>query len=189
MSSASEAINAAYRVLGLEPDSDYASVRSAFRSKVKAVHPDHVEPTAETLSRLQILLKAHEILKVCAPRQMDLVLTPDEARAGGLRTVDLDGRSAMMRVPPITKTGAVLVPIGEPVWRVRILVRDPMADCAADEGPAERAAREEKARKLAEAQAREKANENAGLLTAFYERFVKASPAARFARWVRKAAA
>ena len=70
-----------------------------------------------------------------------------------------------------------------------ILVRDPMADCAAEEGPAGRAAREEKARKLAEAEARRQANENAGLLASFYERFVKASPAARFARWVRKAAA
>ncbi|MGP1275104.1 MAG: J domain-containing protein [Caulobacterales bacterium] len=189
MSSASEAILAAYRVLGLEPDSDYASVKSAFRARVKAVHPDHVEPTAETLSRLQILLKAHEILKVCAPRQIDLVITPDEARVGGLRTIDLDGRSAMMRVPPVTKTGAMVVPIGEPSWRVRILVRDPMADCDAEEGPAERAAREEKARKLAEADARREAEESAGLLTTFYERFVKASPAARFARWVRRSAA
>jgi hypothetical protein len=189
MSSASEAIFAAYRVLGLEPDSDYASVKSAFRAKVKAVHPDHVEPTAETLSRLQILLKAHEILKVCAPRQIDLVLTPEEARVGGLRTVELDDRSAMMRVLPFSKTGAIVIPIGEPAWRVRILVRDPMADCAADEGPAERAAREEKARKLAEADARREAAENAGLLSAFYEKFVKASPAARFARWVRKSAA
>ncbi|MFC4724432.1 J domain-containing protein [Glycocaulis abyssi] len=189
MSSASEAINAAYRVLGLEPGSNYAAVKSAFRAKVKAVHPDHVEPTADTLSRLQILLKAHEILKMCAPRQVDIVMTPEEARVGGLRTVDLDGRSAMMRVLPFSKTGAIVVPIGEPAWQVRILVRDPMADCTADEGPAERAAREEKARKLAEAEARAKANENAGLLTAFYERFVKASPAVRFARWVRKNAA
>lgn len=189
MSNAHDAIFAAYRVLGLEPDSDYAAVKSAFRQKVKSVHPDHVAPTPATLARLQVLLKAHEILKVCAPRQIDLVLTPDEARAGGLRTVDLEGRSAMMRVPPVSKTGALVSPIGEPGWRVRILVRDPMADCSADEGPAERAAREAKARQLADAEARAEANANAGLLTEFYERFVKATPAARFARWVRGNAA
>lgn len=189
MSSAPEAILAAYRVFGLEPDADYDSVKSAFREKVKKVHPDHTPPTPDTLKHLQILLKAHEILKICAPRMCDLIVTPEEARVGGLRTVELGERSAMMRLPPLSRTNDLIVPIGEPMWRVRLLVRDPMADCSAEEGPAERAAREEKARKLAEAEARAKANENAGLLSTFYERFVKASPAARFARWVRKGAA
>lgn len=189
MSSAPEAILAAYRVFGLEPDADYDSVKSAFREKVKKVHPDHTPPTPDTLKHLQILLKAHEILRVCAPRMCDLVVTPEEARVGGLRTIELGDRSAMMRMPPLSRTNDLIVPIGEPMWRVRLLVRDPMADCSAEEGPAERAAREEKARRLAEAEARAKANENAGLLSTFYERFVKASPAARFARWVRKSAA
>ncbi len=189
MSSAPEPILAAYRVFGLEPDADYDSVKAAFREKVKKVHPDHTPPTPDTLKHLQILLKAHEILRVCAPRMCDLVVTPEEARVGGLRTIELGDRSAMMRLPPLSRTNDLVIPIGEPLWRVRILVRDPMADCTAEEGPAERAAREEKARKLAEAEARRKANESAGMLSNFYERFVKASPAARFARWVRKSAA
>lgn len=182
-----DAILAAYRVFGLEGDEDFDTVRSAFRRLVKAVHPDTAaDSSKETLARLQRMLKAYEVLRVYAPRFHELVITPEEARAGGLRTITVGDRSTMVRVPPYAKTGAVVVPVGDSNWRVRIVVRDITVDGGLEVGKAEREARERKRRELEEMKAREAAEESAGLLRAFCDMFVKSSPASRLANWVRK---
>lgn len=183
-----DAIIAAYRVFGLEGDEDFDTVRSAFRRLVKSVHPDTAaDSTKQTLARLQRMLKAYEVLRMYAPRFHELVMTPEEARAGGLRTVMVGDRNTMIRIPPYAKTGAVVIPVGDPNWRVRIVVRDVTVDGGAEVGTAEREARERKKRELEEMKAREAADESAGLLQAFCDMFVKSSPAARLANWVRKA--
>lgn len=183
-----DAILAAYKVFGLEGDEDFDIVRSKFRKVVKAVHPDTASEgdSRELANQLQRMLKAYEVLRMYAPRYEELALTPEEARKGGLRTVTIGDRNAMIRIPPYAKTGNIVVPVGDPTWRVRILVRDHMVDGNEDEGPAERQTREKKQRELAAMQAREDADHSAGMLSAFYDRFVKESPAARFANWIRK---
>ena len=94
MSHKHDAILAAYRVFGLEGDEDFDTVRSAFRQRVKSVHPDTSgETTKDTVVRLQRMLKAYEVLRMYAPRFHELVLTPEEARAGGLRTIQVGDRT------------------------------------------------------------------------------------------------
>lgn len=182
-----DAILAAYRVFGLEGDEDFDTVRSAFRRLVKSVHPDTAaDSSKQTLAKLQRMLKAYEVLRMYAPRFHELVLTPEEARAGGLRTVLIGDRNTMIRILPFTKTGAVVVPVGDPTWRVRIVVRDITVDGGAEVGAAEREARERKKRELEEMKARESADESASLLQAFCDMFVKSSPASRLANWIRK---
>ncbi|PWE16971.1 hypothetical protein DDZ18_09695 [Marinicauda salina] len=184
-------IREAYKALGLRGDEDFETVKSAFRKRVKSVHPDTSEEpaTAETLKALQRMLKAYELLRHHAPRYFELGVTPEEARKGGLRTVDVGERTVMIRMLPFSKTGAIIVPMGDPKWRIILNVRDEMVDGGEEEGPKEREARERKQRELEEAAARAQADVEGGTLGAFYEKFVKASPAARFANWVRKSVA
>lgn len=189
MSDKAKAILAAYRIFGLQGDEDFGQVRAAFRALVKTVHPDTTEATPETLAKLQRMLKAYEVLRAHAPRRHDLQITPDEARKGGLRTIKIDDRDAMVRIPIGVKHGTVLTPIGDPGWRVYVLVRDKMVDADLNAGEAERKAREDREKAFAEQAAREEAEANAGVLRAFYDNFVKKSPAARLIGWARRGAA
>lgn len=188
MSDKHDAILAAYRVFGLEGDEDFDTVRTAFRQRVKAVHPDTSGKTGkDAVMRLQRMLQAYEVLRIYAPRFHELVLTPEEARAGGLRTIQVGDRSTMVRIPSYAKTGNVIVPVGDTKWRIRITVRDATVDGGQEMGESERKARENKQRELEAMKARQSADESAGLLKAFCDMFVKSSPAARLANWVRKA--
>ncbi|MCP2670701.1 J domain-containing protein [Maricaulaceae bacterium EIL42A08] len=184
-----QALVAAYKIFGLGGGEDFSEVRARFRAMVKEVHPDTSEPTAETLAKLQKLLKAYEVLKIYAPRRIDLEITPDEARKGGLRTIKYDDRDLMVRIPVAVKNGTMVTPIGDPNWRVYVTVRDKMVDADLSAGEAERKSREERAQKFAEQAAREEAEENAGVLRGFLDNFVKKSPAARLVSWARKGAA
>jgi len=188
MAQKQDAIQAAYRVFGLDGDEDFDTVRTAFRQRVKTVHPDTSgDASKETLARLQKMLKAYEVLRIYAPRYHNLEITPEEARKGGLRTVMIGDRSVMVRVPPYAKTSTEIVPVGDPKWRVRIIVRDITVDGGQEMGTAERERRETKQRELDAMRAREDSAESAGLLKTFCDMFVKSPPAARLANWVRKA--
>lgn len=188
MDNRDEAILGAYKVFGLEGDEDFETVRKKFRKVVKAVHPDTASQgnSRELANQLQRMLKAYEVLRMYAPRYEDLYMTPEEARKGGLRTVTIGDRNAMVRITPFAKTGNIFVPMGDPTWRIRVIVRDHMVDGGEHVGEAEIKAREKKRRELEDMAAREQAEQSAGILSAFYDRFVKESPAARFANWVRK---
>lgn len=190
MSEANEAIVAAYKVFGLNGDEDFALVRRRFRELIKDVHPDTAEENnPQTVARLQRMLKAYEVLKRFAPRAKELVITPEEARKGGIRTIKIEDRDAMIRVPVAVKNGTVVVPIGDPLWRIKILVQDVMVDADLNQvGQAEidRLAKMKKQfADTAVEEAEADADAHTNLLKAFCDRFVKASPAARFAKWVR----
>jgi len=190
MSEPHEAIVAAYKVFGLEGDEDFSVVRSRFRALIKDVHPDTAQDNdPKTIAKLQRMLKAYEVLQRFAPRTHEIVITPEEARKGGIRTIKIADREAMIRVPVAVKNGTVVVPIGDPLWRVKILVQDVMVNADLNkQGNAEKerlAAMKKRFEETAVRDAQADADGNAGLLRAFCERFVKASPAARFAKWVR----
>ena len=189
MSTQPEAILAAYKAFGLQGDEDFCEVRARFRALVKQVHPDTAGDDPKLVGKLQRLLKAYEVLRIYAPRRHDLEITPEEARKGGLRTIRIEDRDAMVRVPVAVKTGAVLTPIGDPNWRVHIHVRDKMVDADLSAGAAEKQRREQTARDFAQQAARAEAEDSAGVLRAFYDAFVKKSPAARLVNWARKGAA
>lgn len=189
MSANPQAILAAYKAFGLQGDEDFSEVRARFRALVKQVHPDTAGDDPKLMVKLQRLLKAYEVLQIYAPRRFDLEITPEEARKGGLRTLKIEDRDAMVRLPVAVKTGAVLTPIGDPLWRVHVHVKDKMVDADLSAGARERRAREQRAAEFAEQRAREEADENAGVLRGFYETFVKKSPAARLVSWARKGAA
>jgi hypothetical protein len=184
-----EAVLAAYRLFGLEGGEDLDTVKAAFRRRIKAVHPDSGGAEPGSVKKLQLMMKAFEVLQMYAPRELELVLTPAEARKGGLRTVQLEDKSAMVRLTPFAKSGMIFVPVGETRWRLRVLVREPIVDGGQEEGPEERARREEKARQLAELEARRQAEADAGLLKAFCEAVAKSPPGAALTRWLRKGAA
>ncbi len=189
MTANTQALRAAYSAFGLQGGEDFSEVRARFRSLVKEVHPDTAKETPETIAKLQKLLKAYEVLKMYAPRRVDFEITPDEARKGGLRTIKIEDREVMIRIPVAVKNRTLVQPIGEANWRVNILVRDKMVDADLSAGEAERKSREERAKKFEEQAAREDAEANAGVLRGFYESFVKKSPAARLVSWARKGAA
>jgi len=189
MSAKPDPLLAAYRAFGLTGDEDFGEVRARFRALIKTVHPDVTPGTPQTIAKLQRLLKAYEVLQIHAPRRHDLEITPEDSRKGGIRTIKIEEREALVRLPVAVKTGTVLIPIGDPHWRVHIHVRDKMVNPDLSVGEAERQAREHRAQAFAEAAAREEAEESAGILRGFYDAFVKASPAARLARWARKGAA
>lgn len=186
-------IVAAYKLFGLEGGEDIDAVRAGFRQKIKDVHPDTAGDDPEKIAELQKMLAAYEVLKKYAPRRFELTITPDEARKGGLRTVKIHERDAMIRMPIGVKNGTALTPIGDPHWRVVIKVQDVMVnpDLTASESEVE--SRKERARKFEEQKAKEaaleEAEQNASMFKSFYDKFVKASPAARFAKWARRGAA
>jgi hypothetical protein len=190
MSEPHEAIVKAYKVFGLEGDEDFSVVRDRFRSVIKDVHPDTAaSDDAKTVAKLQRMLKAYEVLRRFAPRRHDITITPEEARKGGIRTIKIHDREAMIRVPVAVKNGTVVVPIGDPLWRVHIKVQDVMVDADLNQqGEAELKRLAEMKKKFEDtkvSEATEDAEAHTNLLKAFCERFVKASPAARFAKWVR----
>lgn len=189
MSANPEAILAAYKAFGLEGDEDFSEVRARFRALVKKVHPDTAGDDPRMVGKLQRLLKAYEVLRLYAPRRHDLELTPEEARKGGLRTIRIEDRDAMVRIPVAVKTRTVLTPIGDPKWRVYVHVRDQMVDADLNAGEAEKARREKTAKDFAEQAARVEAEDSAGLLRGFYDAFVKKSPAARLVSWAKRGAA
>jgi curved DNA-binding protein CbpA len=188
MSANPQAILAAYKAFGLQGDEDFCEVRARFRALVKQVHPDTAGDDPKLVGKLQRLLKAYEVLRLYAPRRHDLEITPEEARKGGLRTIRIEDRDAMLRIPVAVKTGTVITPIGDPNWRVYVHVRDQMVDADLSAGEAEKQRREQAAKDFAEQAARQEAEDNAGILRAFYETFVKKSPAARLVSWARKSA-
>ena len=189
MSANPQAILAAYKAFGLQGDEDFCEVRARFRALVKQVHPDTAGDDPKLVGKLQRLLKAYEVLRVYAPRRHDLEITPEEARKGGLRTIKIEDRDAMVRIPVAVKTKTVLTPIGDPKWRVHVQVKDQMVDADLSAGNSERKARQARADAFAEQRAREEAAETAGVLRGFYDAFVKKSPAARLVSWARKGAA
>jgi curved DNA-binding protein CbpA len=187
MNQKQDPIIAAYRVFGLEGDEDFETVRKTFRSVIKTVHPDTSgDQSAKAVGKLQRMLKAYEVLRVYAPRYHELTITPEEARKGGLRTVFVGERNVMVRILPYSKTGAVVVPVGDSKWRVKLLVRDVIVDGGQEMGKSEKKARDRKAQELRDMERSEQESEDsAGLLRAFCDMFVKSPPAARLANWVR----
>jgi hypothetical protein len=189
MSAKHEAILAAYKALGLQGDEDFSEVRARFRTLIKQVHPDTAGDDPRLVGRLQRLLKAYEVLQGAAPRRHDLEITQDEARKGGIRTIKIEDRDAMVRIPVAVKTGQVLTPIGDPNWRVHVHVRERMVVSGLSAGAAEMQRREEAAKDFAEQAARQEAEDSADLLRGFYDAFVQKSPAARLVSWARRGAA
>lgn len=174
------AVEAAYQLLDLADGADFHEVRARFRALVKTVHPDTAAPTPETLARLQGLLGAYDTLRQHAPRRHELVVSPDLARRGGVRTVRIDQREVLVRLPAGASSGMVLTPIGDPGWRILLQVD---ADAAAGATPAGGADID------ACAEALDLADDAASVLRAFCDRYVRGSPAARLARWARTGAA
>lgn len=173
------AVEAAYHVLDLPTGADFHEVRARFRALVKTVHPDTAAPTPETLARLQGLLGAYDTLRQHAPRRHELVVSPDLARRGGVRTVRIDQREVLVRLPAGAWSGLVLTPVGDPGWRIHVQVEADAAAVATPAGSPDIDARSE---------ALDLADDAAGVLRAFCDRYVRASPSARLARWARTGA-
>ena len=189
MSTIPAPILAAYKMFGLDGGEDLDAVRTKFRAEIKKVHPDTAGNDPKTVMRLQKLLQAYEVLQKFAPRRVEYVITPDQARKGGLRTIKIHDRETMIRLPIGVKNGTALTPIGDSHWRVVVLVRDEMVNPDLTATASEVEQRKERARKFEEQKALEEAEETASVFKSFYEKFVKASPAARLAKWARRGAA
>ena len=73
-------LNNYYEILGVDPDCELTQIKSAFRKKAKAFHPD-VDPSGRHTSSMRKLLTAYEILSDPEKRQHY-----DMLNAGRLRT-------------------------------------------------------------------------------------------------------
>lgn len=179
MNATRQAVEAAYHILDLPPGADFSEVRARFRTRVKSVHPDIAAPTPETLADLQRLLSAYDTLRDTAPRRHQLIVSPEFARRGGVRTVRIEQQDVLVRLPAGAQSGLVLTPVGDPRWRIHVQIDEAVQADAAD-------ARDEGD---ARTEAQEMADDAAGVLRAFCDRYVRASPSARLARWARTGAA
>ena len=90
MTDPTQAIQAAYKAFGLRGDEDFSEVRARFRRLIKSVHPDTAGDDPKLVGKLQRLLKAYEVLRLHAPRRQDLVITPEESKKGGIRTIKIE---------------------------------------------------------------------------------------------------
>jgi hypothetical protein len=177
MNATRQAVEAAYHILDLPPGADISEVRARFRTRVKSVHPDIAAPTPETLADLQRLLSAYDTLRGTAPRRHELIVSPELALKGGVRRVRIEQQDVLVRLPAGAQSGLVLTPVGDPRWRIHVQVDETVPSDAADAGAGARS------------EAQELAEDAAGVLRAFCDRYVRASPSARLARWARTGAA
>lgn len=147
-------------VLGLGPEASMPDAKSAFRQIAKRLHPDHTPPTAKTLSRLAEAIHAIRTLEKSDSLEVELALSPGDARDGVTRTVTRRGRSGVFRILPDTASGARIAAIGDPAFTIVIRI---------------------------EAQTQTSAPTTEAGLNRFVDDFVKGSPTARLAGWLRKA--
>lgn len=180
MNATRQAVEAAYHILDLPPGADFSDVRARFRARVKSVHPDIAPPTPETLADLHRLLSAYDTLRGTAPRRHELIVSPEFARRGGVRTVRIEQQDVLVRLPAGAHSGLVLTPVGDPRWRIHVQVEADAAAGATPGGSPDIDARSE---------ALDLADDAASVLRAFCDRYVRASPSARLARWARTGAA
>ncbi|MHA6289261.1 J domain-containing protein [Maricaulis sp. CAU 1757] len=155
----------AYAAFGLAPDAGVRAAKSAFRERVKMLHPDVTPASTESLFELSRIVAAIEVIRAAGPISLELSLSADEARTGVTRTLRCDGRPIIVRVPAGTPTGTCLPAVGE--TRPCVLVRVDAAPQQADLPAASPHFRDE--------------------LDGFIDEFSRTSAHARFARWIRNA--
>lgn len=124
----------AYAILGLPPDAETASVKSAYRRLVKALHPDRAGGDPRAAERFQRITMAYQQIlagdaepaeargrrgdrtrvRVKAPRrgadrEVRLSLTLEQAVAGGVRAITLaPGANVRAHVPAGVAPGDVM---------------------------------------------------------------------------------
>lgn len=168
MTSRVVSLDAAFAVLGVAPMDGVAAARSAFRSRVKRLHPDVTPPTAATLAELAHIVAAMDYIRASAPVCLEIEITAAQAERGLTRTLRHGDKSLLVRIPPGTRDGTDLAAVGEERISVTIRVQsaeagpvDPRSDCSVFPDAAD--------------------------LDAFMHEFSRPSVTTRLARWVRKA--
>jgi curved DNA-binding protein len=128
---------AARRLLGVAPDADAKALRAAFKTAVKAAHPDRPGGDGE---RLRAVIEAYRRLTALPPaatpppaeREARLEITPLQAVAGGWARVRLGpGREVSVRLPAGLRAGEPVRVSGQTL-RV-IIVNDREAAVAGDD--------------------------------------------------------
>ncbi|WP_420431477.1 hypothetical protein [Hyphobacterium sp.] len=152
---------AALAALGLDAGASLEQAKSAFRKRAVALHPDTGEASGEALAELARIIRAVRHLEQVAPKSIDIELDPGEISTAATRTIRVGGRMAVFRIPENARTGDTIAAVGDPALRARIRVNP---------APGEP----------------ESVSPASGL-QAFVSEFAAAAPAARFARWLRKA--
>ena len=163
MTSRVTSIDAAFRALGLSPCAGLSAAKTAFRDRVKTLHPDVSTPDETSLSQLADIVAAIRYLEDHLPACLELEIGQRDAARGVTRTLRVDSRAIIVRVPAGTRDGHFVTPVGETEISIRISVR---ADDVSDP-------------------ALPGALDIAGL-DEFVEEFTRPSANARFANWIRK---
>ena len=156
-------IREAYAVLGLEPCAGFGAAKSAFRERVKTLHPDQTPPTQDTLSELADIVAAIRLIETQRPSCLEIEISVFDAEMGAARALKLGEKPVIVRIPAGTENGMELPVVGEEDIRVRIKVRPPKPSYRAPE----RAAMSEQ-------------------LDEFVSEFSRPSAVSRLARWIRK---
>ena len=152
---------AALAALGLDAGASLEQAKSAFRKRAVALHPDTGVASREELVDLARIIRAMRHLEHAAPKCIDIELGPGEIAAAVTRTVRVKGHTAVFRIPEDARAGDTIAAVGDPAIRARISITPPPDEPRT-------------------------ASPDSGL-QAFVSEFAAAAPAARFARWLRKA--
>ena len=162
MSERNLTLTEAFATLDLPAGSSLDVVKKRFRERVKALHPDHVTATPQTLSDLADLVAAMRRLEHALPACLALDVTEHEARRGVTRTLRSAGRSLIVRIPAHTQVDCILPAVGETDTYIQIrIIQSP-----------------------AEAQPEDFLND-LDQLDEFIHEFSRPSANSRFARWIR----
>jgi len=165
MTSRVESISEAFEALGLEPDAGLPAAKSAFRARVKTLHPDVNPPTPESLSELVRIVSAMEFIEAHRPVCLEIEVSAREALYGVTRTLRSGEKPLLVRIPPGTRHGASVGAVGEPAVQVTVKV---MAERNAHTAPPGALFENDE-------------------LDAFMHEFSRPSVGARLAKWIRKA--
>lgn len=113
-------LDKAFNALGLAPSASLSEAKTAFRDRVKSLHPDRTPPTEESLASLSEAITAMRDIESGVAFETEIWLSPEQVRTGVTRLVSSGMRREFVRIPPGTADGAVLSAIGNSASRITV---------------------------------------------------------------------
>lgn len=100
-------------MLGVDPCAGFRAAKSAFRERVKQLHPDQTLPTPDTLSELADIVAAIRFLEANRPACLEVEIDALDAEMGVTRALKFGDKPIIVRIPPATVCGAEISAVGE----------------------------------------------------------------------------
>lgn len=110
-------------MLGVEPCAGFPAAKTAFRERVKQLHPDQTPPTPDTLSELADIVAAIRYLESHRPACLEVEISAFDAEMGVTRALKFGDKPIIVRIPAGVQSGAEIGAVGEDDVRVTVNVK------------------------------------------------------------------